>query len=75
MSLHDQTGKSQDFFSHKNGVPKGFAIFTGKHLCWSLFLMKRLLKQAATLLFSDEYCKTFNNTFFEKTSANGCFCL
>ena len=27
---------------HKIGVPKNFAIFTGKHLCWSFFLIKRL---------------------------------
>ena len=24
----------------KKGVLKNFAIFTGKHLCWSLFLIK-----------------------------------
>ena len=29
---------SQMFF--KIGVLKNFAIFTGKHLCWSLFLIK-----------------------------------
>ena len=31
-------GRSQMFF--KTGVLKNFAIFTGKQLCWSLFLMK-----------------------------------
>ena len=34
---------------------KNFAIFTGKHLCWSLFLIK---------LFSWEYYEIFKNTFF-----------
>ena len=29
---------SQMFF--KIGALKNFAVFTGKHLCWSLFLMK-----------------------------------
>ena len=32
--------RSQMFF--KIGVPKNFANFTGKHLCWSLFLTKLL---------------------------------
>ena len=26
----------------QTGVLKNFAIFTGKHLCWILFLKKRL---------------------------------
>ena len=25
---------------YKKGVPKNFAIFTGKHMCWSLFFNK-----------------------------------
>ena len=37
--------RSQMFF--KTGVLKMFAISTGKHLCWSLFLIKL---QASTLL-------------------------
>ena len=37
-----------------------FAIFTGKHLCWSLCLIK--LKAQ---LFSYEYCKIFKNTYSE----------
>ena len=31
-------GRLQMFF--KIGIFKNFAIFTGKHLCWSLFLIK-----------------------------------
>ena len=37
------------------GVPKNFAIFRGKHLSWSLFL-----------IFC-EYCKISKNSFFHKT--------
>ena len=33
-----RTSRSQIFF--KIGVLKNFAIFIGKHLCWSLFLIK-----------------------------------
>ena len=38
---------------------KNFAIFSGKHLCWSLFLIK---------LFSWEYCEIFKNTFLKNIS-------
>ena len=38
--------KKQLFADLQDGVLKNLAIFTGKHLCWSLFLMKlRLLKR------------------------------
>ena len=37
--------------SVKNGVLKNFTIFAGKHLCWSLFLIK--LQRPATLLKRD----------------------
>ena len=33
-----RSSRSQMFF--KIGVTKNFAMFTGKHLCWSLFLIK-----------------------------------
>ena len=32
--------RSQWKYSAKKGVLKSFAIFTEKHLCWSLFLTK-----------------------------------
>ena len=32
----------------KKGVLKNFTIFTGKHLCWSLFLIKLQALRAAT---------------------------
>ena len=48
-------------------------IFTGKHLCWSLFWIKLQVFRPATLFKRDsntdafcEYCKIFNNTYFEQ---------
>ena len=37
----------------KIGVLKKFAIFTGKHLCWSLSLIKLLRFRPASLLKRD----------------------
>ena len=34
----------------KKDIPKPFTIFTGKHLCWSLFLIKLQVFRTATLL-------------------------
>ena len=36
-------------FSAKQGVLKNFANFTGKHRCWSLFLIKLQARSAALL--------------------------
>ena len=44
---------------YKKAVLKNFAIFTGKHLHWSLFLI-------TLVFFSWEYCKKFKNTWIEK---------
>ena len=47
-----------------------FANFTGKHLCWSLFLAKfftNFIKNTPTQVFSCEICKNFKNTFFYRT--------
>ena len=59
--------------SMKKAVLKSFVIFTGKHLCRSLFLIKlqtyrpaTLLNATPTLVFSCEYCVTFKNTYFVK---------
>ena len=56
--------------SFKIGVPKNFAIFTGKYLCWSRFLIKQPTISAATLLKGDyntgvflRFAKTFQNSF------------
>ena len=57
--------------SVKRGVPKNFTIFTGKHLCWSLFLinlpkgLQLQWKETSTLVFSCAYCEIFKNTYFE----------
>ena len=54
-------------------VLKNFAIFTGKHLCWSLLLIDLRTWRPATFLkrnsnteFSREYCKIFKSTYFDK---------
>ena len=50
----------------KIGVLKDFANFTGKHLCWSLFLIKVLtnfIKNSPIQVFSCEMWKNFKNTF------------
>ena len=43
-----------------------FANFLGKHLCWSLFLIKPLKKETPTLVFSCETCEIFKDTYFEE---------
>ena len=47
----NRNSRSQMFF--EIGVLKNSAIFTGKHLCWSLFLMKLRAFMSATLLKRD----------------------
>ena len=49
-SLH-VTSHTQMFF--KIGVLRNIAIFTEKHLCWSLFLIKLQALRAATLFKTD----------------------
>ena len=56
---------------NKKPVLKNFAIFKGKHLCWSLFLIKLqglqlYLKDTPTQVFSCEYCEIFKKTYFEE---------
>ena len=55
--------------SLKIGVLKNFAMFTGKYLCWSLFLIKlqrpaTVLKETSTQVFFCKYCEIFKNSFF-----------
>ena len=44
-------------------------IFTGKHLCWSLFLIillisfQHIFKKTPAQMFSGEKCKIFKNTY------------
>ena len=63
MSRKFRSSRSQMFF--KIGVVKYSASFTGKHLCCSFFLIKKL--------FTCEICKIFTNTLLQNTSG-GCFC-
>ena len=60
-------GKEWEINSHwrysiKKAVPKNFAIFTGKHLCWSPFFVKLQTlqfhqKENPKQVFSCEYCQ------------------
>ena len=52
-----RSSRSQMFF--KIGALKTFAIFTAKHLCWSLFLMKLQAWRAATLSKRDSNTSVF----------------
>ena len=47
----------------RRGVLQNFAIFTAKHPCWILFLIKLQAWRPATLLKRD-FSKIFKNTFF-----------
>ena len=65
----------------KKAVLKNFTIFSWKHLCWGLILIKLQGFSSATLSkrdsntgFSCDYCEILKNTFLKK-SPNGCFCL
>ena len=58
---------------------KNFENFTGKHLCWSLFLIKlqafRLYySKTPTQVFSCKISKIFKNTFFSQNSSHSWFC-
>ena len=53
--------------SVKKGVLKNLANFTGRKLCWSLFLIKfQQIKSATLLIFCYEICESFKNTYFEE---------
>ena len=63
MSLRSSC--SQMFF--KKGVLLNFLIFTGKQLCWSLFLIKLRAcnfnkKEIPSQVFSCEICEILQNT-------------
>ena len=55
-----RSSHSKLFF--KTGVLKHFAIFTGKHLCWSLFI----INETPTHVFSCEYYEIFKSSFLYK---------
>ena len=58
-------------FSVKKVGLKNVANFTGKNLCWSLFLKKlqafrqTYQKEIPTQVFFCEICEIFKNTYFE----------
>ena len=67
----------------KIGVLKKFTTFTGKHLCWILFLIKLLALMPATLFkrvsqtgfFLYVHCENFKHTFFYTTPLVAAFLL
>ena len=71
--LRSSWRSSHQHCTRKKVVNKNFAVFIEKQLCWSLFLFK-FIKKTPTQVFSREYCTIFKSTYFERTSANDCFC-
>ena len=79
VTLLPKSSLSQMFF--KIGVLKNFAIFTGKHLCWTLFLVFNRLQawrpvtRPATRLWNRRFpvniAKLLRKAFLYKTSG-GC---
>ena len=72
IGSEDRSRRSQIFF--KVGVLKNFTDFTGKHLCWSVFLIKlkafrpaTLLKKTPTQVLCCEICETYKNTYPYRT--------
>ena len=64
---------SHQRWSVKKAVLKNFAIFIGKHQCWSLFLIRLQAFRPATLSRKDSntgvflwYCEIFKNTYFDE---------
>ena len=56
---------------YEKAVLKNFVIFTGKHLCWSLFLLKlqafkSLLKRDSNPVVPLWILRNFSKTYFEK---------
>ena len=75
-----RSSRSQMLF--KTGVLENFINFTGKHLCWSLFLINFQTFRPATLLKRDSNTSVFlwnlwnfKNAFFSQNSYGGCFLL
>ena len=52
--------------SMKKAIFKNFAIFTGKHLFWSLFLIKLHAWRKKMQVFSCGYCEIFKKTYIEE---------
>ena len=55
-------------------VLKNFAIFTGKNLCWILFLINlKAFKSSGKQVFSCENCESCKCTYFEKHLGTAAF--
>ena len=56
---------------YKISALKNLAIFTRKHLCWRLFLIKLHqvcnFEETPTQVLSCEYCQIFRSTYFRRT--------
>ena len=71
---------SRSQMSFKIGVQKNFAIFIGKHLCWSLFLIQlqawrpaTLLKRDSNIVVCSSQYREFFRTVFQKNTSGGCY--
>ena len=56
-------------FFFKKGILRNFTIFTGKNLCWSLFLIKLPVwspQETPIQMFSSKYCEIFKNSYFKE---------
>ena len=56
---------------YKKDVLTNFSIFTGKHLCWNLFLnkltsMQLFKKEIPTQVYFCEYYEIIKNTYFKE---------
>ena len=76
----NRNSRSQMFF--KVGVLKNFASFTGKHLCWGLFLINLQALRSATLLKRNsntgvfrEIWEILKNVFLYRTPPVAAFCV
>ena len=77
--LYDLPSNSRNFIlvymfyrsSHQRILQKNvfnnWAKFTGKRLCWSIFLLKFIKNETPTQMFSCEFCKLFNNNYLYKS--------
>ena len=88
-SPHNEPQRFPDFFrsshwrcSMKNIVLKNFANFTGKHLCWSLFLIMLQVFRPVTIQKRDSNTDAFLRNLqiflehlFWRTSTKDCFYL
>ena len=63
--IHSTTRSSPSQMFLKIGAFKNFANFTGKHLCWSFFLLKFQTLRPATLLKSNYNTGIFSVQFAE----------